>query len=400
LSRLSAQVGDLRHLGPASYYRAAIAYIRGDPVGLADAHEDMARTARATGQPFWAWVESCLTFGRHFLRADFAAAQRVLAEAEEIGRAFGPNRETDGPVGLQTFMIRRETGRLDQVRGLVSGEEDPGTVWAPGLLALYCELGLREPARRTLHFLVDRDLGRLQISSTWPAVMSFLCDAAVWLDDVDVAQQLHPLAAEYAGLNLIGGEFLAVMGSADRQLGSLESLLEIDTARDRFAAALEMDARMESPLHIASTLTATVTHLRRAGESSSRAAELAERAKALCAQHSLVRVRRQLDAADQMPQSISTRTQETAARRLTQPSGLTAREAEVLCLLGSGLSNRRIARVLVISENTAANHVRNILMKTGAANRTQAAMYAAAHGLLDPAPISGGAGESTPHGVQ
>jgi|GEM_PF-694505 len=405
LSRLSAQVGDLRHLGPASYYRAAIAYIRGDPVGLADAHEDMARTARATGQPFWAWVESCLTFGRHFLRADFAAAQRVLAEAEEIGRAFGPNRETDGPVGLQTFMIRRETGRLDQVRGLVSGEEDPGTVWAPGLLALYCELGLREPARRTLHFLMNRDLGRLQISSTWPAVMSFLCDAAVWLDDVDVAQQLHPLAAEYAGLNLMGGEFLAVMGSADRQLGSLESLLEIDTARDRFAAALEMDARMESPLHIASTLTATVTHLRRAGESSSRAAELAERAKALCAQHSLVRVRRQLDAADQMPQSMSTRTLETAARRLTQPSGLTAREAEVLCLLGSGLSNRRIARVLVISENTAANHVRNILMKTGAANRTQAAMYAAAHGLLDAAPtsggpISGGAGESTPHRVQ
>ena len=39
-------------------------------------------------------------------------------------------------------------------------------------------------------------------------------------------------------------------------------------------------------------------------------------------------------------------------------------------------------------------------MKTGAANRTQAAMYAAAHGLLDPAPISDGAGESTPHGVQ
>ena len=86
----------------------------------------MARTARATGQPFWAWVESCLTFGRHFLRADFAAARRTLAEAEEIGRAFGPDRGTDGPAGLQTFMIRRETGRLEQVRGLVSGEEDPG----------------------------------------------------------------------------------------------------------------------------------------------------------------------------------------------------------------------------------------------------------------------------------
>jgi DNA-binding NarL/FixJ family response regulator len=62
--------------------------------------------------------------------------------------------------------------------------------------------------------------------------------------------------------------------------------------------------------------------------------------------------------------------------------GLTARETEVLRLLGEGLSNRDIAARLVISENTAANHVRNILAKTGSDNRTQAAMYAAAQGLL------------------
>ena len=36
----------------------------------------------------------------------------------------------------------------------------------------------------------------------------------------------------------------------------------------------------------------------------------------------------------------------------------------------------------MISENTAANHVRSILAKTGSDNRTQAAMYAAAQGLL------------------
>jgi DNA-binding NarL/FixJ family response regulator len=55
----------------------------------------------------------------------------------------------------------------------------------------------------------------------------------------------------------------------------------------------------------------------------------------------------------------------------------------VLQLLGEGLLNREIARRLVISENTAANHVRSILAKTGSGNRTQAAMFAAAHGLLD-----------------
>ena len=47
-----------------------------------------------------------------------------------------------------------------------------------------------------------------------------------------------------------------------------------------------------------------------------------------------------------------------------------------------GLSNRAIGEQLYISTNTAANHVRSILLKTGAANRTQAAMYAADHELL------------------
>ena len=54
----------------------------------------------------------------------------------------------------------------------------------------------------------------------------------------------------------------------------------------------------------------------------------------------------------------------------------------MLRLLGEGLSNRDIAGRLVISESTAANHVRRILAKTGSDNRTQAAIYAAAQGLL------------------
>ena len=64
-----------------------------------------------------------------------------------------------------------------------------------------------------------------------------------------------------------------------------------------------------------------------------------------------------------------------------KPDGLTVRELEVLKLLAAGLSNREIGERLYISGNTAANHVRSILIKTGAANRTQAAMYAAAHEL-------------------
>jgi DNA-binding NarL/FixJ family response regulator len=60
---------------------------------------------------------------------------------------------------------------------------------------------------------------------------------------------------------------------------------------------------------------------------------------------------------------------------------LSQREVEVLRLLALGKSNRDIADVLCISLNTVATHVRNILAKTGTANRTEAAAYALRHGL-------------------
>lgn len=51
--------------------------------------------------------------------------------------------------------------------------------------------------------------------------------------------------------------------------------------------------------------------------------------------------------------------------------GLTPREQDVLALLGLGQSNRQIARQLGISESTAMVHVRNLMRKMGATNRTQ-----------------------------
>jgi DNA-binding NarL/FixJ family response regulator len=60
---------------------------------------------------------------------------------------------------------------------------------------------------------------------------------------------------------------------------------------------------------------------------------------------------------------------------------LSQREVEVLRLLAAGRSNRDIADDLYISLNTVATHVRNILTKTGTANRTEAAAYAMRHGL-------------------
>jgi DNA-binding NarL/FixJ family response regulator len=61
---------------------------------------------------------------------------------------------------------------------------------------------------------------------------------------------------------------------------------------------------------------------------------------------------------------------------------LTARELEVLEQLASGLSNKRIARALGISEHTAKFHVNSILAKLGASSRTEAVVAAARRGLV------------------
>ena len=61
---------------------------------------------------------------------------------------------------------------------------------------------------------------------------------------------------------------------------------------------------------------------------------------------------------------------------------LTAREREVLGLLGRGLSNKMIARDLRISEHTVKFHVSSIYAKLGAASRTEAIGLGARLGLI------------------
>jgi DNA-binding NarL/FixJ family response regulator len=74
--------------------------------------------------------------------------------------------------------------------------------------------------------------------------------------------------------------------------------------------------------------------------------------------------------------------QEPAAsiEELSEP--LTAREREVLDLLGRGLSNKLIARELHISEHTVKFHISSLYAKLGVNNRAEAVSQAARHGLI------------------
>jgi DNA-binding NarL/FixJ family response regulator len=61
---------------------------------------------------------------------------------------------------------------------------------------------------------------------------------------------------------------------------------------------------------------------------------------------------------------------------------LTDRETDVLRLLAQGKANKEIAAELTIGEKTVKTHVSSILLKLDVRSRTQAALYAAQHGLV------------------
>lgn len=71
----------------------------------------------------------------------------------------------------------------------------------------------------------------------------------------------------------------------------------------------------------------------------------------------------------------------TKGRRAKGPHGLTLQEMRVADLLPKGLTNREIGRALGISEQTVKTHVRQVMRKMGARDRTEAAAMAQREGL-------------------
>ena len=267
------------------------------------------------------------------------------------------------------YMVRRETGALEAVRPLVDVARQAQATWEPGLLALYTELGLTGPAQSLLRRLLESsDVSQARQSwwGQWTAVIVFLVEAAVALRDADAARRLRPLLAPFTGFQLAAGTFVALFGPADAYLASLDSVLGDDESAERlFERALDQNRALGSVVHRAAILTAWAGHLRSRGDLSRRYEQMRDEALRLAASTGQVRLVRTLDTGT------------------PHAAGLTAREIDVLRLMSLGRSNREIAAELRITENTAANHVRSILIKTGAANRTQVAMMAVSRRWVD-----------------
>lgn len=70
-------------------------------------------------------------------------------------------------------------------------------------------------------------------------------------------------------------------------------------------------------------------------------------------------------------------------RRAGLPGGLTPREVDVVVQLARGRSNPEIAEALGVSRRTVTSHLEHVYTKLGVSGRTEAALFAMRHGLVD-----------------
>jgi DNA-binding CsgD family transcriptional regulator len=305
-----------------------------------------------------------------------AAAEAAAQRSHEWGRLLA-GRPAGSVHGIQMFSIRREQGRLAELAPMiriVAGAERPGGTWGPGLAALLAELGMEAEARRALDQVRGEGLESLR-ASLWLGSLTYLTDACAGVGDDAFAALIYPELAPLAGANVVIGHGVACYGAVDRYLGMLAATLgDHDRAAEHFEAALRINRAMGAYTWVAHTLYAYGRSLRMRGRGHDDAA-----ASALLTEAAAMAERIGMPTLLARARALGARVEQ--ARAL--PDDLSWRELDVLRLVAAGLSNREIGQELYISGHTVANHVRSILRKTGAANRTEAAGYAHRHALVD-----------------
>jgi DNA-binding CsgD family transcriptional regulator len=167
------------------------------------------------------------------------------------------------------------------------------------------------------------------------------------------------------------GHGVACYGSADRYLGIVAAVSEEhDLARAHLETAVETDRGMGAWTWLAhSQYELGRLLLKEPGGDPVRAHQLLQEAGTLAERIGMPTLLHRV------------RTEGGAIVPRQSPDGLSPRELQILQLVARGMSNREIGAALVVSEHTAANHVRSILRKTGCTNRTEAAAYAYRRGL-------------------
>jgi DNA-binding NarL/FixJ family response regulator len=291
--------------------------------------------------------------------------QEAETELLEAARRFDQGMsERRAAAVIRLAGLRVRQGRLEEAALLLEGlEQHPDVV--PTLAALHLARGDTALARDLLERATggpDHEVPTVGESTMLGPLLALLVDVYLEQGSVDdaarVAQRLDRIAQAQRGSYLRAvaafakGRVCIASGTGD--------------ARACLHQALAGFARAQLPMELART------HLEMARALSERAPEVAiAEARTALQDFERLDAARHADAAGALLRSLG-------APIRTGPKGtgaLTKREAEVLQLIGVGLSNPEIADRLYITRKTVETHVGNLLAKLGLRNRAEAAAF-------------------------
>ena len=344
-------------------------FAKGDRAGAERAWQDLSEVAARTRDAFteinaMSYQGLIATVDGRLAEA-VQTAHRMIARGEELGTPGVAAQFAQGRCGRAFLYL----GFAEELRELGG----PTAYWpfkAP--LAAYCgrTIEARSLLQQTLNSYTSDD----SLLAEPIFILGMQLDAAEVVEDAEAIRAISRALEDSPVASPFG--FVTTFA---RHLGAAAALDgDRETARSSYERALRETAQLgfrpeQALIHL------QLAELLMQGDSAERAAakkHLATAIEELQAMHMRPALERALALRTDAP---GVRAHGAAP---LDPGGLSVREVEVLRLVADGKSNRAIAEELVISPNTVIRHVSNILDKTGAANRAEAAVYAARHGLV------------------
>jgi DNA-binding CsgD family transcriptional regulator len=327
------------------------------------------RLARSERQPHFRSLLTGFETALAILRGNWGQAlQRAHEGVRRLPRQGV--RGLQGRFAFQVFAIMKAQGSLGQLGTIaerIISDSDESSLWLPGQILLYCELGEHAQARDALarlgdlHALPDDDL--LEIA------LVYLSESSLMLGDRARARDLFDRLQNYRGLNItLPGTFM--LGAVSGYLAELAAALcWPERSRELFEEAMVMNAGMRAGPALARNQVEFARWLLANGNRNERkeAHQLIAQASSTAKSMKLAPLLRAIDGIESGAGSPH----------------LTGREIDILRVIAKGASNKVIAKTLNISHSTVTTHIRNIFRKIDVSNRTEAADFARRSGLLE-----------------
>ncbi len=246
---LAERLGDPSALFFATWYRMATCLEAGRVDEYEGSLADVKQWAGELGQSTPIWMAEFTTASHEFLRGRFdRAEERALASLDLGQRASEPDAVFF--FGVLLFGIRREQGRLVEIRDLVrvATEENQGIAGISAMFADTCtQLGELDEARALLDRLAESGFGNRPRDQIWSSFMWICAETAARLGDTERASALTDLLEPYETQLVYNG--LVPFGSVGCTLGRLALARgRLEDAERHFSRSLETEERMRAPV--------------------------------------------------------------------------------------------------------------------------------------------------------